>query len=112
MADDTSVGNGLLIPRQKSMAKTANLGPDEVEYDNITYKICMTELTTYRISVSHVQEHGALVDHSTNSGIAGADCCIIEMEDQVEHYVNIEGIGDQVITKRCLVLVGAITQSN
>jgi hypothetical protein len=39
MADDTSVGSRLLIPRQKYTAKAANLGPGEVEYDGITYKI-------------------------------------------------------------------------
>jgi hypothetical protein len=112
MADDTSVGSSLLIPRQKYMTQAANLGPDEVEYDGITYKICMAELMTYHISASHLQEHGALVDHGTNGGIAGANCCIIKTADQAEHYVNIKGIGDHVIAKRCLVSVGAVTQSN
>jgi hypothetical protein len=57
------------------MTKAANLGPDEVEYDGVPYKICMAELTTYHIvSASHFKEHGALVDHGANGGIAGADC--------------------------------------
>jgi hypothetical protein len=77
--------------------KTADLGLDEVKYDSITFKICMAELTTYHISVSHLQEHGALVDCGTNGGIAGADCCIIKMADQAEGYINIEGIGDHII---------------
>ncbi len=72
----------------------------------------MAELTTYHISASHFQEHGALVDHGTNGGIAGADCWVIKTANQVEHYINIKGIGDHVIAKQCLVSVGAITQSN
>jgi hypothetical protein len=46
MSDDNSVGGSLLTPRQKYMAKAASLGPDEVEYDGVTYKICMVELTS------------------------------------------------------------------
>jgi hypothetical protein len=75
------------------------LGPDEVEYDGVTYKICTAE-------------HGSLSDHGTNGGIAGANCQVIKTADQVECYINIEGIGDHMIAKRHLVLVHAITQSN
>ncbi len=89
------------LARSSYMAKAANLGLDEVEYDGITYKICMAELTTYCISASHFQEHGALVDHCTNGGIAGADCQVIETVDQIECYINIEGIRDHVIAKWC-----------
>jgi hypothetical protein len=102
MLADTSVGSSLLIPRQKYMAKAANLGPDEVEYDNVTYKICMTELMTYHILASCFQEHGGFVDHGANGGIAGADCQVIETADQVECYVNIEGIGDHILLKDTL----------
>jgi hypothetical protein len=93
------MGHSSLIPRQKYIAKAANLGPDEVEYDGVTYKICTAE-------------HGALSDHGTNGGIAGANCQVIKTADQVECYINIEGIGDHMIAKRHLVLVHAITQSN
>jgi hypothetical protein len=55
MLDDTSVGSSLLTPRQKYMAKAANLGLDEVEYDGVTYKICMAELTTYHIKQEMVE---------------------------------------------------------
>jgi hypothetical protein len=59
---------------------------------------------------SHLQEHGALVDCGANDGIAGANYHIIKTAYQVEWYVNIEGIGDHIISKRCLVSAGAITQ--
>jgi hypothetical protein len=39
MSDGPSVGQGFTV-------KAANLGLDEVEYDGITYKIHMAELTT------------------------------------------------------------------
>jgi hypothetical protein len=100
-----------LTPGQQYMAKAANLDLDKVEYDSVTYKICMTEVMTYHILASHFKEHGALVDHGTNRGIAGADCQVIETADQAEHYINIGGNGD-IIAKRCLDSVGAITQSN
>jgi hypothetical protein len=38
MLDDPSGGPG-------STAKATNLGLDQVEYDGITYKICMAELS-------------------------------------------------------------------
>jgi hypothetical protein len=72
----------------------------------------MAELMTYHISASCFKEHGALIDHSTNSGIAVANCQVIETADQAECYINIKGIGDQIIAKRCLVSMGAVTQSN
>jgi hypothetical protein len=108
------MGHSSLIPRQKYIAKAANLGPDEVEYDGVTYKICTAELTTYHIFASHFQEHGALSDHGTNGGIAGANWQVIKTADQVECYINIEGIGDHMIAKRHLAClwVHAITQSN
>jgi hypothetical protein len=109
MLDDNSVGSSSLTPSQKYMAKAANLGPDEVEDDGVTYKISMADLTTYYISASHFNEHGALVDCSANGGIAGANCQVIKTTDQAEHYINIKGIGDHVIAKRCLVSAGAIT---
>ena len=37
------------------------------------------KLTTYHVSASqHSNKTGALVDCSTNGGIAGADCCVIK----------------------------------
>jgi hypothetical protein len=112
MSDGTSVCSSSSIPRQKYTAKAANLGPDEVEYDGVTYKICMAELMTYHISASHFQENGAVVDCGANSGIADINCQVIETADYAEHYININGIGDHIIAKRCLVSAGANTQSN
>jgi hypothetical protein len=60
MSDETSVGSSSLPHRWKYTAKPANLGTDEVEYDSITYKICMAELMTYHILASQFKEHGAL----------------------------------------------------
>jgi hypothetical protein len=48
MLDDSSVGSSSSTPRQKYISKAANLGPDGVEYDGVTYKIHMAELMTYR----------------------------------------------------------------
>jgi hypothetical protein len=50
MLDDTSVGGSSSIPRQKYMAKAADLGLDEVEYDGFTYKFAWQSLqhTIYR----------------------------------------------------------------
>jgi hypothetical protein len=80
------------------MANVANLISDKVEYDGAIYKICMAELTKHTAYLaSHFKEHGALVHCIANSGIAGADCQVIETADQAEHYINIEGIGDHVI---------------
>jgi hypothetical protein len=67
---------------------------------------------TYHISASHFKEHGALVHHDANGGIAGANWQVIQRADQAEHYINIKGIGDYIIAKRHLVSMGAITQSN
>jgi hypothetical protein len=45
--DNTMCGSSLINSSQKYIAKAANLGPtDEVEYDGVTYKICMAELMT------------------------------------------------------------------
>jgi hypothetical protein len=74
MLDDNTMYGSLLTSSQKYMAKAANFCPDKVKYDGITYKICMSGLMTYCISASHFKEHGALIDHSANGGIAGADC--------------------------------------
>jgi hypothetical protein len=52
--------------------------------------------------VSCFKEHGAVVDHSTNSGIAGANYQVIEKALQAECYINIVGIVDHAIAKRHL----------
>jgi hypothetical protein len=54
MADNTSVGGGSFIPRQKYMVKTADLGLDEVKYDSITFKICMAGLQVDRTCDAHL----------------------------------------------------------
>ena len=63
MSDDNTMYGSSLTSGQKYMAKAANLGPDKVKYDGITYKICMAELMTYLILASHFKEHGALINH-------------------------------------------------
>jgi hypothetical protein len=41
---------------------------------------------------------GALVDRGANGGIAGSDCRIIEVNDQPQRFVNVEGIDGHVMT--------------
>jgi hypothetical protein len=53
-----------------------------------------------------------LVNWGANSGIAGSDCCIIEVNDQPQRFVNVEGIDGHVMTKRWLVTAGAVTDMN
>jgi hypothetical protein len=44
MLDDNTMCGSSLTPCQKYMSKAANWSPNEVEYDGVTYKICMAEL--------------------------------------------------------------------
>jgi hypothetical protein len=53
-----------------------------------------------------------LVNWGANSGIAGSDCCIIEVNDQPQRFVNVEGIDGHVMTKRWLITAGAVTDMN
>jgi hypothetical protein len=47
-----------------------------------------------------------------NGGIAGSDCHVIEVNDQPQRFVNVEGIDGHVMTKRQLVTAGAVTETN
>jgi hypothetical protein len=55
---------------------------------------------------------GALVDWGANSGIAGSDCRIIEVNYQPQHFVNVEGIEGHVMTEQWLITPGAVTEMN
>jgi hypothetical protein len=55
---------------------------------------------------------GALVDWGANGGITGSNCCIIEVNDQPQCFVNVEGIDGHVMTKQWLVTAGAVTETN
>ena len=58
-------------------------------------------MTTYHVSTSwHFDNTGALVNNATSGGIARADCHVIEATD---HFVNIEGIDNQVMEKHPVV---------
>jgi hypothetical protein len=66
----------------------------------VTYAVKMADLTTYRISsTSHLDMTGALVNWGANGGITGSDCCIIEVNNQPQCYVNVEGIDGHVMLK-------------
>jgi hypothetical protein len=62
----------------------------------------------YRVSTNnHSKATGALIDRGANGGIAGNDCRIIEVNDQPQRYVNVEGIDGHVMERRRLVTAGA-----
>ena len=106
-------------------AKKANaaLHPSDVIIKGITYTINMADfspangtvntpmMTTYHVSASWHSDDttGALVDCGANNGIAGADCHIIKGMD---HFINVEGIDNQVMEKHPIVTAGGITNSN
>ena len=67
-------------------------------------------MTTYNVSTSqHSDNIGALVNHGANSGIAGANCCVIKA---TYSFVNVEGIDNHVMDKHPIVTAGGITNSN
>jgi hypothetical protein len=55
---------------------------------------------------------GALVNRGANGRIAGSDCRIIEVNNQPQHFINVEGIDRHVMTKWLLVTAGAVTETN
>ena len=107
-------------------AKKANATPQpsDITIDGITYCVNMTtvfptdntnvstEMTTYHVSASrHSHNTGALVDCSTNGGITGDDCHVIE-QDPNGCYVNVEGINNHVMEQRPIIMAGGIANSN
>ena len=67
--------------------------------------------TYYHLSASQNSDKtGALIDHGANSGIAGADCHVIE---KMHHFINVEGINNHVMEKCPIVIAGGrVTNSN
>jgi hypothetical protein len=86
--------------------------PTDVDIDGIIYSVKMADCV-YRVSTNnHSEATGALIDRGANGGIAGNDCRVIEVNDQPQRYVDVEGI-DRHIMERCrLVTAGAVTHSN
>ena len=86
--------------------------PTDVTIDDVTYSVKMADCV-YRVSTNnHSEATGALVDRGANGGIAGSDCRVIEVNDQPQRYVNVEGIDGHVMERRRLVSAGAVAQSN
>jgi hypothetical protein len=86
--------------------------PLDVDIDGIVYLVKMVDCV-YRVSTNnHSEVTGALIDQGANGGIAGNDCCIIEVNNQPHQYVNVEGIDGHIMEQRRLVRAGVVTHSN
>jgi hypothetical protein len=86
--------------------------PTDVDIDGVVYSVKMADCV-YRVSTNnHSEETCALIDRGANGGIAGNDCRVIEVHDQPQRYVNVEGIDGHVMERRRLVTAGAVTHSN
>jgi hypothetical protein len=85
----------------------------DIDLEGITYTVKMADLTTYHVSSTrHLDMTGALVDRGAKGGITGSDCHVIEVNDQPQHFVNVEGTDGHVMTKWWLVTAGAVTEMN
>jgi hypothetical protein len=86
--------------------------PTDVDIDGIIYSVKRADCV-YRVSTNnHSEATSALIDRGANGGIAGNDCQVIEVNDQPQRYVNVEGIDGHVMERRRLVTAGAVTHSN
>jgi hypothetical protein len=86
--------------------------PTDVDIDGIIYSVKMADCV-YRVSTNnHSEATGALIDSGANGGIAGNDCRVIEVNNQPQRYVNVEGIDRHIMERRRLVTAGAVTHSN
>ena len=115
LADKVSSGADVKFNGVPYVAKMAGSSPapTDIDFEGVTYSVKMADLTTYRVSsTSHSDMTGALVDRGANGGIAGEDCRVIEVNDQPQRFVNVEGIDGHVMTKRRLVTAGAVTETN
>jgi hypothetical protein len=94
-------------PYQVKKVRAAPL-PSDFTFDNITYLVKTADLNTYHVSsTQHSGVTSALVDQGANGGITGSDCCIVKVNDQPQHFVNVEGIDGDVMERRRLVTVGS-----
>jgi hypothetical protein len=85
--------------------------PSDFTFDNVSYSVKTTDLNTYRVSsTQHLGVNLALVDCGANSGIAGCDCGIVEVNDQPQHFVNVEG-GGQSNRGPAILLMNQYTHS-
>jgi hypothetical protein len=86
--------------------------PMDVDIDSVVYSVKMADCV-YRVSTNnHSEVTDALIDRGANGGVAGNDCRVIEVNDQPQRYVNVEGIDRHVMERRRLVTAGAVTHSN
>jgi hypothetical protein len=75
--------------------------PTDVDIDSIIYLVKMVDCI-YRVSTNdHSEVTGALNDRGANGGIAGNDCQVIEVNDQPQRYVNVEGIDGHGEAQAC-----------
>jgi hypothetical protein len=89
-----------------------NPTPADVDIDDVIYSVKMVDCV-YRVSTNnHSEVTGALIDQGANGGITGQDGGVIEVNDQPNQYVNVEGIDGHVMERCRLVTAGAVTQSN
>ncbi len=115
LSDKVSSGGDVNVNGVPHTAKKVGSSPalTDINLEGITYAVKMADLTTYHVSsTSHLDVTGTLVDRGANGGIAGSDCCIIKVNDQPQHFVNVEGIDGHVMTKWHLVTAVAITEMN
>jgi hypothetical protein len=83
----------------------------DTKLEGVTYAVKMPDLNTYHVSsTSQLDMTGTLVDWGANGGIDGSDCHIIKVNDQPQHFVNVEGINGHVMTKQHLIT--AFTKMN
>jgi hypothetical protein len=111
LADKVSSGGDISVNGVPYTVKKVGSSPalTDINLEGVTYAVKMADLTTYHVSsTSHSDMTGALVDWGANGGIAGSDCHIIEVNNQPQHFVNVEGIDRHVMTKWWLVTTGAL----
>jgi hypothetical protein len=102
LADKVSSGGDISFNGVPYTAKKVGSSPAlmDINLEGITYTVKMVDLTTYHVSsTSHSDMTDAPVDCGAIGGIAGSDCHIIEVNDQPQHFVNVEGIDGHVMTK-------------
>jgi hypothetical protein len=115
LSDKVSSGGDISVNGVPYTVKKAGSSPapTDINLEGVTYTVKMADLTTYRVSsIRHLDMTGTLVNQGANGGIAGSYCHVIEVNDQPQRFVNVEGIDGHVMTKRQLVTAGAVTETN
>jgi hypothetical protein len=115
LSDKVSSGGDVSVNGVPYTAKKAGScpAPTDINLEGITYAVKMADLTTYRVSSTrHLDMTGPLVDQGANSGNARSDCHVIEVNNQPQRFVNVEGIDGHVMTKWRLLTAGAVTETN